>query len=148
MEPGRRAQRESPVRDSGISPRAEKTGSVLLYLVAGPMLTVAWAPFLLWIDCAVAAIRAWAFLGYWPSYGHPDPKTLPESFGPLPMWLESVVPPLGLLTLVALSLLVMRRAVPKRWWLWLAMILWPVVWAAFVALVRADPGGVLDWYFD
>ncbi len=121
---------------------------MLLCLATGAMLTIAWAPFLLWIDCAVAAIRARAYLGYWPSYNHPDPKALPLTYGPLPMWLESLVPPMGLLALVALSLLVMRRAVPRRWWLWLAVFLWPAIWTAFVVLGRADPGGVIEWYFD
>jgi len=88
------------------------------------------------------------FLGRWPYYGHPDPKDLPSDFGPIPEWFEVVVPLLVLAVLIFVSLNVMVRLVPKRWWLWTATAVWFVAWVGTFGLAAADPGGILEWVFD
>jgi hypothetical protein len=121
---------------------------VSLYGSTSVVLLLAWLPAALWVAFVVGAVRAWAFLGYWPSYGHPDPKDLPTEFGPVPEWMEVASFPLAAAALTCFSLYCFRQALPKRWWLWAAVGLWPLAWLLVYELARIDPGGVLDWAFD
>ncbi len=36
----------------------------------------------------------------------------------------------------------------RRWWPTVSVVLLLVLWACVVLLIRLDPGGILDWYFD
>lgn len=131
-----------------LSPRGEQIVSAMLYSVVASILLVAWLPTANWIVPVVAAIRVWLWQGFWPHYGHPDPKDLPQHFGPIPEWVEYAVPLAAVVALVAISIWAMRHALPKRWWLWASLLVWPLAWAAAFAVMLADPGGIFEWFFD
>lgn len=131
-----------------LSPRGERIVSAMLYSVVASILLVAWLPTAFWILMVVAAIRVWLWQGFWPYYGDPDPKDVPQYSGPIPEWFEYAVPLSALVALAAISTRAMRHALPKRWWLWASVFLWSLAWAAAYGVIRADPGGILDWFFD
>jgi hypothetical protein len=87
--------------------------------------------------CYLSAAR---YLGYFPTYGRPDPGTLPAGvmFG---NWLISFG--LALTVLVVLVIcLVMIRSSPIR--LWVALGCAVLLWALFIA----DPVGAFNWRAD
>ncbi len=106
-------------------------------------LPVAW-----WAGCVVSAIRAFRFLGYWPSYGQPDPKDLPQTFWsngePIEIGVSILI--VALLGVVPV-LILMRRAKPL---LWIPMGLAGLVllWTIGFVLLSADPWGVVEWIVD
>jgi hypothetical protein len=79
-------------------------------------------------------------LGYWPSYGHPDPKDL---FGPIPF--------LGLILLTPLPLIaVFGAGVHARdagRWDW-RLLVTLCSFAVFVLWFVVDPGGLGEWVAD
>ena len=131
-----------------LSPRGERIVSAMLYSVVASIFLVAWLPTAYWILPVVAATRVWLWQGFWPHYGHPDPNDLPEHFGWIPEWVDYAVPLAVLVALTAISIWAMRNALPKRWWLWASSFVWPLAWAAAYAVIRADPGGIGEWFFD
>src|SRR5258708_58275 len=70
------------------------------------LLAVGFFPFALWTSFLAAAVRARLYLGFWPSYDHPDPKQIPQDAGPIPEWIENAVPVLTLAVLIGVVLLV------------------------------------------
>jgi hypothetical protein len=93
------------------------------------------------------AARAAIYLGHWPTYGHPDPKDLPEHFRP-PEFLKWLIPLGSIPLVVGLIVLVVKQLVPLRWRL--AISLWILVglWAWSIVLLFLDPAGVLEWLVD
>ena len=120
----------------------------LLWVTVTAVLAVGFLPIAWWTSVLVAAVRARQYLGRWPSYDHPDPKQLPRELGSIPEWVENAVPLLALAVLTGVALLVMARRVPKRWWLWTAVIVWLVAWGCSYGLLAADPGGFFEWALD
>lgn len=117
------------------------------YLISALLFLVALAPAALWLSFAAFAVRASDILGYWPSYRRPDPKDLPDSV----QWMNWVDASLVLSFLTfgaCLGLLALRRFVPKRWWLPVALCICLAAWGISVALFRADPWGIVAWAFD
>src|SRR5262245_46170582 len=124
-------------------------------LVFGLVVTVvvvlsitAWLPAALWVTLVARAIRAHWYLGYWPQYERPDPNSLPQSFGPVPEWVDGVAGLAALATLAAFSLFIIRSTVRPRLWFAAAALLWPVAWLAIYGVLVLDPGGVAEWAFD
>lgn len=119
-----------------------------LWVIVVTVLAVGFLPFAWWTSVLIFSVRARQYLGRWPSYDHPDPKQLPEELGSIPAWVEDVVPVLTLAVLIGLALLVMARWVPKRRWLWTAVLVWLVAWGCFYGLAVSDPGGFIEWALD
>lgn len=93
-------------------------------------------------------IRVALHRGRWPSYGQPDPKSLPAVFGPIPAWLEVALPPALWMGLTALAYAFIRRFIPPRWRIWAGILLIFASGGLGWAWMMIDPGGVLEWYFD
>jgi hypothetical protein len=91
-----------------------------------------------WVVLFATAARG--KLGYWPSYGHPDPKDL---FGPLPF--------LGLILLAPLPLAAAVFAGADAWnarrvdWRFLVTACSTVLFILWFVL---DPGGLGEWVAD
>ena len=125
-----------------------RLANYVLHAAACSAIAIAWLPYALWIGCLVYASRASLYLGHWPHYGHPDPKSLPSSLGILPEWTDAVVAASVLVILVGLSFRFVARTVPARWWPWATSTMSFVAWSAFIVLASADPCGILDWLLD
>lgn len=131
-----------------LSPEAYKRVYLALLVVVATILVVAYFPLTLWFAFLWSAFRASVYLGHWPGYDQPDPQRLPPDFGPIPAWTETAVPILFWGMLIALTMLMMKRFVRKRLWLWTATLLWFVAWAAGIALMAMDPGSAMEWMAD
>jgi hypothetical protein len=131
-----------------LSPPVRRILLPILWVTVIAVLAVGFLPFAWWTSFLIPAVRARQYLGRWPSYDHPDPKQLPADFGSIPEWVENAVPLLVLAALVGGTLLVMTRRVPKRWWLWTAVVVWLVAWGCSYGLLAADPGGFAEWALD
>jgi hypothetical protein len=94
------------------------------------------------------ALRAAIFLGHWPSYDNPDPKNLPDRFGPQTEFLELVIPMFASIGVTWLFVSQARRF--TTWYqrfefaAWVTILLWLV---AFL-LLGGDPAGVRNWIAD
>jgi hypothetical protein len=81
-------------------------------------------------------------LGYWPSYGHPDPKDLnwpiPDMTGPL-----LLLAPIAAGVALAAGI----RAWYVRRWNW-RFLLTVCSFAVFVLWFLFDPGGLFEWWAD
>lgn len=134
-------------RGQSLSPTARTCLTVSLHLGSSLLFLFAFAPAALWLAFMAFAVRACNVLGYWPSYGRPDPKNLPDSVLSME-WVDTSLA-LSFLALAAfLGLLGLRRFVPKHWWLLAASCVWLLAWGTSFALFRADPWGVVAWVFD
>jgi hypothetical protein len=105
---------------------------------------VCFAPFALWVAMVSEAVRAWHYLGRWPSSNSPDPKTLPLPFNTA---IELCV---GLFVIAsggAIALWVTRRF-RLLGQILLACAGAVAFWLLAFLLLRVDPGGVAEWYFD
>ena len=93
----------------------------------------------------IHAVVAWRTLGYWPSYGRPDPKSLAV----LETSALAVVGPwvcfAGLLTASLMGLTQISR-LQRRWWAAAGVVL--LGWTLFVVTIWLDPMGVIEWYVD
>ena len=93
----------------------------------------------------VFATLARVKLGYWPSYGHPDPGSLTFPWTVLDI---AVVP---LLICAPIAILVSAAAAIHAWyrrrWDW-RLLLTVATFVAFVAWMRFDPGGLFEWWAD
>ena len=100
----------------------------------------------MWVGMFVHAVRAWRFLGFWPSYDRPDPKDLPP-------WLVAdtveKVAVAGVFVLVASAgaLALRKIGTPQKRVLAAAAICAAAILVTFIVL-SADPGGVFEWYVD
>ncbi|MFP5247632.1 MAG: hypothetical protein ACLGH0_13150 [Thermoanaerobaculia bacterium] len=106
---------------------------------------IAWAPFGHWTFMGLHAIRAWRFLGHWPSYGRPDPKDLP------PFLLDARIETAAGYAVAVIAAVATTYA--TRRWRWQRRLLVAIagvfaLWLATFALWYADPGGVVEWYAD
>jgi hypothetical protein len=140
----------SPASPAGaaLSPQARRILTLLLVLVVSGVLGLAFLPLAWWAGCLFFAFRVWRYVGHWPYYGHPDAGQLPREFGSIPSWADSLFSLLVLVALVATGQASMRRWLPKRWWLWAAVLSLVVLWAGVWGLALLDPGGLLEWGFD
>jgi len=94
----------------------------------------------------VYVIQALMHLGYWPSYNHPDPKQLGwrVEHGLLQLGFISFPYAAGLAVVVAIIGRGHTRDFP----------IWPIIFTAIftstalIVLVRVDPGGFMDWFWD
>ena len=124
-----------------------RRGGLLVEAATLALLAVAAVPLAAYSTLYVFAARVALFQGYWPYYGHPDPKDLPDSFQPSSEWL-SVAGPLAIFVLqVAAS----RRLVGRLgigWRLGLAAGLIPTASVMTYVILRLDPGGVIEWVMD
>ena len=109
---------------------------------------VAAVPFILLAFIYTAAFRAALYIGHWPQYNNPDPKSLPVHFHPQTEFLEFLIPTSVSVAVTCLFFTqVMRFATwPRRleFAVWVAILLWLF---AFLVL-RGDPAGVLTWMMD
>jgi hypothetical protein len=116
--------------------------------LGGLLVAASGLPAALWLTFLVAAIYAHQHLGYWPSYGHPDPKDLPaavqsasETLERLVFFLSMLIPGLTF-AFVHRSQQRIRRAI-------LFAIAIAIVYALFgVSLCYYDPFGVFEWGID
>lgn len=116
--------------------------------LAGVFLAIALLSFKWWIAALIHAWRASLFLGYWPYYGHPDPKDLPEHFHPTTEFLEHLIP-WGFFGLILVGLLyLIHRFHRLEQKLLLSTLAIPAGWFAGFVLLRFDPGGVVEWIID
>ncbi|MFY9823450.1 MAG: hypothetical protein WAM82_18865 [Thermoanaerobaculia bacterium] len=131
-----------------LSVEARRIVLTLLQWAVLAELVTAFVPFAWWTLFLVAALRARLYLGFWPSYDRPDPKQIPLDAGPLPEWVEPAAALLVLAALAGVSMIVMARRVPKRWWLWTAVAVWLLAWGCAYGILRWDPWGFIDWALD
>jgi len=131
-----------------VSEETKRLTNGILHVAACAAIATAWLPYALWTGCIVYGSRASLYLGYWPRYGHPDPKTLPASFGAFPEATDAVAATGVLVILVVSSFRLLARYIPRRWWPWTTSTISFVAWSAFLVLANADPWGILDWFID
>lgn len=113
--------------------------------IACAMLWIAsFAPLALWVAMVSEAIRAWLYMGRWPSYGNPDPKTLPLPFN------NAIELCVGLFIVVSGTTVALWSTRRLRLWgrILLACSGVIVLWLIAFTLMRIDPGGVAEWYLD
>ena len=107
-----------------------------LVLATVPMWGIAW----ILISAAVARVQ----LGFWPRYGHPDPKELRGS-----LFFEVVG--LALYLLAPVAVLMSLAALFRSWYRgqpdW-RHLLTACFFGLLIAWVHFDPGGFVDWFFD
>jgi hypothetical protein len=90
--------------------------------------------------------QACASVGHWPSYNNPDPKQIG--------WMvERDVLALGFMGVpvtasLAVVCAVIGRLCSPRYPFWTVAITAILLFFAFIAYVRADPGGFYDWFWD
>ena len=109
---------------------------------------IALLPYVWWVWVLVHAFRASRHVGHWPKYGNPDPKDLPGTLNGSPAALEYLLPWLAYaLALGALGWM-LGRAKTTRIRLVLSSTLIPILWAAWILLLQADPLGIMEWIFD
>ncbi len=116
------------------------------YLCAGAGYLAAMAPIALWSTAVVAWCRARLVLGYWPSYQHPKPSAAGASMaGSVEVLTFSAT---AVMLAVAFGWMVQRVAKRRAGWvLWMPAVI-PAAWCIAYVLLRADPGGILDWWMD
>jgi len=120
---------------------------LLGYMCGGAGYLVAMVPFALWCTAAASWCAARAGLGYWPTYQRPKPSDLAIAI--LPGWFEEFTFVTSIMFLaVGVAWAVQRQARRHAAWvLWMPAVL-AVAWGAAYVLLRADPGGILDWWMD
>lgn len=125
--------------------RTEDMGSMAIGVIQTGvgLLPVAW-----WLSMVTYAWRASRFLGHWPSYDNPDPKSMPVSLVPPTTYLDWIVAVSGaVLGFVALAFVLRRIRKPKLRMLCGSAFLFGG-WIAGFALLWLDPGGVFEWICD
>jgi len=111
-------------------------------LLVGSSLTV------LWIACFFSAVRASNYIGFWPKYGHPDPKTLPPEFWIHGWPFEYALPFIIGCVMAGLPAWLIVKKTPAFAWIpvaFLGMVL--LILFGFLVLYL-DPSGAVEWYFD
>lgn len=106
---------------------------------------VAFAPCIAYYSFAgVTAI----YLGHWPYYAHPDPKELPDSFGTamLVVLFAQVVWVAAFWPILIWASVRMWRA--QEFIQFMAAIVPAVLVLLNWVIMRWDPHGVLDWFWD
>jgi len=104
-------------------------------------------PLIVYFSLYFLFIHARIFLGHWPSYGNPDPKTLPDGFDPYFAFFDTAFESLPwsfLATIVTYPLLALPGLRPATRSLWVPACVWGV---CFTLLVL-DPFGAFNWYAD
>lgn len=92
-------------------------------------------------------VRARIYLNYWPRYGMPDPKDLPDLLSPWSSFVDGTLENLGLTLLLCFALSILsvsfdHRAMRRAFFIPCAM------WGASLILWVTDPFGMVDWFFD
>lgn len=118
--------------------------------VLGPWLLIPLTslPAALHIHMLVLAVRASAYLGYWPQYDKPDPNDLPPNLAPFASLLDLVIPVLFMVTFSVLCIAALRRSLPPHRRFVAAAVVMLAGWLGAIALLRVDPGGVVAWCID
>jgi hypothetical protein len=120
----------------------------ILIVAVTAILAMGFLPFAWWTSFVAAAFRVRMILGHWPTNKDPSPKHFAASAGLIPAGFENVMPLVVLAVLVSGSLVTMAYRIPKRWWLWVATLVFLLGWASAFGLAHADPGGFVDWGYD
>lgn len=92
-------------------------------------------------------LRARLALGFWPSPGHPDPKTLEFDIHAGFIWLLGAVLPVWLVTVFVFIMLRWRRIIRARSER-LGLLMYMVGFSAALTVANQDPGGVMNWFAD
>ncbi len=116
--------------------------------IATAQAAVGMLPFAWWLAILTYAWRASMFLGHWPSYGHPVPKDLPYEFALTNAWLDWCVPIVGLVLTTGGMAWLLRRITNYKVRMLCGSALLFGGWAAGIALLWCDPGGVQEWICD
>lgn len=117
-------------------------------ILSGLFFAVGVFPFYWWLYVLTFAWRASQYLGHWPRYNNPDPKTLPDHFNPATEYLDTLIPwSILFLTVTILTWLVTKsRSSHLR--ILISSCAIPLLWLGCFALMRLDPMGLMDWIFD
>jgi hypothetical protein len=110
---------------------------------------VAALPFSFLAFVYTSACRAALYIGHWPHYNDPDPKSLPDHFHPHTEFLEFLIPTSVSVAVTCLFFKqIMRFATwPQRLEFALTLAFFSLAVLAFLPLV-GDPAGVLNWMMD
>lgn len=101
------------------------------------------------VNLYLLALQVRLMLGYWPSFGTPDPY-------PGFLWLMLkqayllmlLTPSIGFMLPLMLFLWVRDTVFRTRWLYRLAAVLYLVGYAVFWFVLTVDPGKVWDWFID
>jgi hypothetical protein len=94
------------------------------------------------------ALQAALFLGHWPQYNNPDPKSLPDHFEARIEILGWVIPAVVSVALTCIFLARMKRIAPRSRRLSIAFTATILLWFFSYCFVGADPFGVMNWIAD
>ncbi|RLE31088.1 MAG: hypothetical protein DRJ61_11815 [Acidobacteria bacterium] len=134
--------------DTRLHPAARAAANCALGILSFVILIVGSFPAVLWIGTYLSAVRASRYLGYWPTYGHPDPKDLPAEFW-VQIWpYEYGLPIVTAMLLAGLPIVLILRKTRPFAWVPLAFGGMVLLLLLGIALMWLDPGGCLDWYMD
>ena len=131
---------------SRISGPVQRVAIVANGVVSFIILAVGSLPISFWFSIYLNATRASRYLGYWPTYGHPDPKTLPEEFWSWPY--DFGVPLIVVCVIASVPASIIIKKVSPVFWAPLALSGFVVLVLLGLTVCSLDPGGTLDWYFD
>ena len=105
-------------------------------------------PCAIWIGGMIFAWRAYHYLGYWPRYGHPDPKDIPVGFAPQTQFLQTGIP----VAFVVISTLVLVVLITRRnkfnHWIGVSTLMAFGAFIVAIILFWLDPGAVFCWIAD
>ncbi len=105
---------------------------------------IAVSPLIVYAGVVGFAAAAALYLGHWPAYANPDPKSLPVVFG----WARFALFVASSITFVALPVVVAVPAYLQPGHRIRSAVTGLVAWGLWFAASYADPGGIYDWFFD
>ena len=116
------------------------------WVLSAPFVVGGWLGIALWASMISFAIRAWRFMGRWPSYDQPDPKNL--SVVLQSALIDRVVAGVVLVTLSGLTLRLLTRVRSPWYRVAVAAVVCVVGIGVGYLLLITDPGGVIEWVVD
>ena len=103
-------------------------------------------PVVLIFDLLGFASKTAVQLGYWPSYGNPDPKQLPFGHELVALQIGWMIIPV--VSFCAIGVAILARLSSREFPLWPVIFITVLSFALFQLYSRLDPGGMVDWLWD
>ena len=114
---------------------------------AGFIATMGLLPVAAWLSGMLFAWRTSIFLGRWPTYGQPDPKSLPDSFDPMLPFYRSALWCVVILASTAITLF-LHKTKHQELKIPIAALFSFLTFAMFFVLLFLDPRGMFEWIMD
>ena len=107
---------------------------------------ISWLPYVWVMGVVSLAARARAYLGYWPSPSHPDPKSLPFEFHYEALW--GLFDCLKWSILFAFAYYFLNRLILKRSSSRVLLQVYLVGWGVIIGMILIPRINFAVWFFD